>query len=140
MKQYNHGLVALSADPIHNGHIELIKAAKELSKKVYVLVSDNDEKKNNYLFSLKERQNFARRAIEGIDGVEVIESPTNILSDTYLLFNCNALFRGIRDDKDQAYESTQMSYHKLVCPNLNPIYLPFRKEGAISATKCGRNK
>lgn len=134
MKQYNHGLVALSADPIHNGHIELIKAAKELSKKVYVFVSDNDEKKNNYLFSLKDRQNFARRAIKGIDGVEVIESPTNILSDTYLLFDCDALFRGIRDDKDQAYESTQMSYHKLVCPNLNPIYLPFRKEGAISST------
>lgn len=134
MMKYKHGLVALSADPIHNGHVKLIKAAKEQSEKVSVLVANNDEKRNSYLLSLKERQDLASRALKDIPGVEVIESPTEVLADTYLLFGCDALFRGIRDDKDMAYEVSQMNYHRLIYPNLNPVYLPFRKDGGISSS------
>lgn len=131
---FKRGLVALSGDPIHNGHIDLVRESKTRAKEVLVAVANNDEKKNSYLFSLKERTDFARRALNGIDGVKVVNSPTEILSDTYLHFGCDALFRGIRDDKDQVYEETQMGYHKMIYPKLNPVYLSFRGRNTISSS------
>lgn len=125
---YNRGLVALSADPIHYGHLDLIKTAKTCCQRLLVLVANNDEKKNSYLFNQKERTDFVRRLVNGMADVEVIESSTEILSDTYLTFACDALFRGIRDDKDQIYEETQMRYHRMIYPKLNPIYLSFKGE------------
>lgn len=131
---YKRGLVALSADPVHNGHINLVTSAKNYCDKLFVSVANNDEKKYKYLFSMKERTDFVRRALSGMVDVEVIESPTQILSDTYLHYGCDGLFRGIRDDKDQVYEETQMGYHKMICPQLEPVYLSFRKNENISST------
>lgn len=131
---FQRGLVALSADPIHNGHLDLIKEAKSKCQKLLVLISNNDEKKHSYLFSLPERISFARQALAGMTDIEVIESQTEILSDIYLIFGCDALFRGIRDDKDQEYEETQMGYHKMIYPKLNPVYLSFRDKIYLSST------
>lgn len=132
---FKRGLVALSADPIHNGHIDLIREARTQAKEILVAVANNDEKKNSYLFSLKERTDFARQALNGMDGVKVVNFSTEILSDAYLYFGCDVLFRGVRDDKDQAYEETQMGYHKMIYPQLNPVYLSFRgKNATISST------
>lgn len=125
---YKRGLVALSADPVHYGHLDLIKTAKTCCQHLLVLVANNDEKRNSYLFNQKERTDFVRRLVNGMADVEVIESSTEILSDTYLTFACDALFRGIRDDKDQIYEETQMRYHRMIYPKLNPVYLAFRGE------------
>lgn len=131
---FKRGLIAWSADPIHNGHIDLAIEAKKNCEKLLVNVSNNDDKKGSYLFSLSDRVEFVRRALKGIDGVEVIQSPTEILVDTYLHFGCDALFRGIRDEKDQAYEETQMGYHKMIYPKLNPVYLDFRGKSNVSST------
>jgi pantetheine-phosphate adenylyltransferase len=125
---YERGLVALSADPVHYGHLDLIQMAKSGCKHLLVLVANNDEKRNSYLFTKNERINFVRRLLHGMADVEVIESSTEILSDTYLNFGCDALFRGIRDEKDRVYEETQMKYHKMIYPKLNAIPLKFGGE------------
>ncbi len=125
---YKRGLVALSADPVHYGHLDLIQIAKLECKHLLVLVANNDEKRNSYLFAKNERINFVRKLLHGMADVEVIESSTEILSDTYLNFGCDVLFRGIRDQKDQVYEETQMKYHKMIYPKLNPIFLKFSGE------------
>lgn len=125
---YKRGLVALSADPVHYGHLDLIQMAKLACQRLLVLVANNDEKRNSYLFTKNERTNFVKRLLRGITDVEVIESSTEILSDTYLNFGCDALFRGIRDEKDRVYEDTQMRYHRMIYPKLNPISLKFSSD------------
>ena len=131
---YQRGLVTLSADPIHNGHIQLVKLAKQKCKQLFVLINNNDNKKDSYLFSHDERFKLAKAALSGMPEVSVIQSYSEVLSDIYISLNCDVLFRGIRNDKDQAYEEEQMSYHAMVYNKINPEYLSFRDKSAISSS------
>ncbi len=119
-------LFAGSFDLIHNGHLSILKEISEYSDKVIVAILNNDEKIGKYLFSLKERIEITKRAIVefGLNNVTVLSTePHDLLVDIYLKNNCTILFRGIRNPEDKSYEETQMSYHKLILPDLNVGYI-----------------
>ena len=113
------GLVALSADPITFGHLDLVRKAAKMCEQVIVLVAINDRKRDSYLFSLRERIAMTRRAIteQGLRNVRVIGS-AGLLIDVYLKEGCDALVRGIRNSDDRIYEETQMTLHTIVLPEL----------------------
>ncbi len=134
MERYQNGLVALSADPITFGHLDLIRQAKERCESVVVLIANNDLKNGSYLFSLEERVAIAIQAVaySGIDGVRVIGSG-GLLVDTYLREGCDAVFRGIRNAKDIEYEEEQMRLHTFILPELEGriVFLESREEYRI---------
>lgn len=114
---YKTGLFALSGDPIHLGHIEVVRIAKQKCDKLYVLISDNDEKAGKYLFSLGERVAMARQAFSSFEGVEVIFPKGNkVLTDIYIRYGCDVIFRGLRNDADARYEEATMKVHKTIHP------------------------
>lgn len=131
MESYRCGLVALSADPITFGHMDLIARVKERCASVVVLIADNDMKRGEYLFSLPERVHIATRAVaqSGLSDIRVIGSG-GLLVDTYLREGCDVLFRGIRDHEDERYESRQMQLHTLILPDLvgHIVFLESREE------------
>lgn len=131
MSEYKRGLVAMSADPIHYGHLDLIRKAAVRCDKLFLLVSDNDAKKGSYVFGLSGRMDMARRLVENISNVEVIHPPTQVLADTYLRYNCDVLFRGIRNAVDYEYEKTQMAYHTLIYPHFNVEFIEAQGENRI---------
>lgn len=128
-KKYNRGLVALSADPITYGHLDLVAKALEVCDEVVVLIADNDQKKGSYLFSLSEREVIAKKALalQGLDNVKVIAS-NGLLVDVYLREDCDAVFRGIRDETDLRFETSMMWMHTQILPGLNVEYVSARKD------------
>ncbi len=119
-------LFALSGDPITNGHLEIITKASQRSDKTLVAILNNEQKAGKYLFSLKEREEMATRAIQelGLKNVTVISTnQKTLLVDLYLKHNCSILFRGIRNEVDKRYEEEQMALNKLILPSLQVGYL-----------------
>lgn len=113
---YRRGLYALSADPVHMGHLDIIRQASELCETLVVYVTNNDEKQGSYLFSRGTRRRLVKGALQGwLPRTEVITEDT-ILTDLFLEQGCDVLFRGIRSPADEAYELKQLAYHDLVLP------------------------
>ncbi len=134
MERYRNGLVALSADPITFGHLDLISQALDRCESVVVLIANNDLKLGSYLFSLSERVAIAELAIRmaGFDRVRVIGS-SSLLVDTYLREGCDVVFRGIRNADDLRYEKEQMMYHAYILPDLSDriVYIEAHEEYRI---------
>ena len=114
---FRKGLFPLSADPITNGHLDIIRQAAAQCDVLIVLVCDNDGKE--HLFSLQERTEMTMRAVRNarIDRVAVVGSRRSLLPDFYLRESCDALFRGIRSPEDTAAEDRQIELHRIVLPD-----------------------
>lgn len=63
-KQNVDCLFPASFNPIHNGHINIIKLAALFYRKVYVVVAENENK--NYRVFLKQRYDITKRVIENL--------------------------------------------------------------------------
>lgn len=113
------GLVALSADPVTNGHLDLIARAAEKCRELVVLVAENERKKATYTYTLAERTAMTERAVTdaGITNARFIGS-SGLLVDVYLREGCDRLFRGVRDDKDLDYEEEQAELNAMILPAL----------------------
>ena len=131
MNKYRRGMVALSADPITLGHLDLVSRALDECEALVVLIANNDLKQRSYLFSLEERVMMTERAIAemGMENVLVIGS-SGLLVDAYLREDCDAIFRGIRNETDRLYETEQMALHALIVPIIaeSVRYLEAREE------------
>ena len=55
MALYRRGLFALSADPVHKGHIHIIQKAADLCDELIVYVTDSHTKKYTFLRDIRER-------------------------------------------------------------------------------------
>jgi pantetheine-phosphate adenylyltransferase len=108
-------MVALSGDPVTFGHLDIIRQAKALCREVVVLVADNPEKTRT--FSSKERAVMVERAIReaGIGGVRTVGWP-GLLVDAWMREDCDALFRGVRNGGDRAYEQVQAYWNAFIHP------------------------
>lgn len=119
-KIYNVGIVPGSFDPITNGHINIIRRACELCEVVYVAIMINDQKK--YMFSLEERTDIAREVLSGYDGVRVISSD-GMLWELAEKLSADAIIKGVRNDKDRAYELDMARYNAEHAPRAKTLLL-----------------
>lgn len=118
-KRYARGLVALSADPVHFGHLDLLERAAAKCGELVVLVANNDRKLGSYAFTLDERTAMVERAARerGIGNVRVVGS-SGLLVDVYLREGCDCLFRGVRNEKDIDFEEEQAVLNRMILPTL----------------------
>ncbi|MEY4745075.1 MAG: hypothetical protein RL272_1020 [Candidatus Parcubacteria bacterium] len=114
---YRRGLVALSADPVTFGHLDLIRRAAAKCRELVVLVANNDRKLGSYCFPLAERTAMVERAVAdaGIGNVRVLGS-SGLLVDVYLREGCDRLFRGVRNEKDVDFEEEQATLNCMILP------------------------
>lgn len=108
-----------SFDPITLGHLDLIKRASKIAKKVVVVVVDT----NNRL-DVDVRVNLIKEAIKAI-GLENIEVDSN---DDLIVEYCrrhdyHILLRGIRNNNDYQYEQVLEINNKNLFNNLETIYM-----------------
>lgn len=98
-------IYALSADPVHFGHIDIIKrAARDFD--LTVLVANNPSKK--YLFSLDERVTLIQQTVGRlVGGVRVIalEDASMLTADFAYELNIPVIIRGVRSFSDYDMES-----------------------------------
>ena len=91
-----------SFDPLHKGHINILKKALKLFDFVYVVISFNKEKKNQTSFEKRLKQ--AKIKLHNFKNIEVIsnkDKPTALLAKT---LQVNYLIRSARDNSDFNYE------------------------------------
>jgi pantetheine-phosphate adenylyltransferase len=97
-------LVALypgSFDPIHNGHVDLIRRSSQLFDRVIVAVYDTPNKR--LLFSTEERVKLVRESVTQWTNVE-IASYSTLTVDYAVARGARAIIRGLRATSDFDFE------------------------------------
>ena len=108
-------------DPITFGHIDIVRRARKLFRKLFVAVVANPHKKP--LFTVEERVRITNAALseEGINGIEVI-------SYDGLLVNCarangaDAIVRGLRANSDFEYEFQMALTNRDLAPEFESVF------------------
>jgi len=95
-------ICAVSGDPIHNGHIDIVKRTARVFDKVILSLGNNPDKK--YLFNLEERLEMARRALSTIPNVDVVPFE-GLLVDYAYEQGASVIVKGIRNANDFDYEN-----------------------------------
>ena len=116
----NIAIVPGSFDPITNGHLDIIKKAATLFDKVYVAVMINANKE--YMFSLEQREEIARCAVDGISDVEVISSSGWLWELARDLGAC-AIVKGYRNENDLCYEREMATFNEERYPEAKTVLL-----------------
>jgi pantetheine-phosphate adenylyltransferase len=91
-------------DPVHYGHLDIVKRATKLFDKVYIAVAKGRHKQP--LFTLDERIELIREAVKGLNldsKVEVIGFDS-LLVDLMKQLGVNTILRGVRLFTDFEYE------------------------------------
>ena len=95
-----------SFNPIHLGHMDIIKRAVRIFGKVVIIVTDNSSK--HYEVSIEKRMHLVRLAVEAemldsyVDVVHLEEGET--VADFCMTENVDVLVRGVRTGADLPFE------------------------------------
>ncbi len=125
-------LVPGSFDPITLGHLAIIESAARLFDSVTVCVMVNEEKK--YLFSLTERAEMIRQAVAGLPNVQV-DIWSGMLFEYAESHGISAIVKGIRNEKDTAFEILQADFNRDKYPAAQTVLIPAPEGmGEVSST------
>lgn len=119
-------------DPITNGHVDLAARAARMFSRVVVAVAENKSK--TPLFTLEERVDLARRALEGLDNVEVVGFDT-LLVECARNVGAEVILRGLRAVSDFEFEFQLAGMNRQLGPELETMFLtPSEKYAFISSS------
>ena len=95
-KKISHVLVPGTFDPITFGHMDVVRRALRICPRVTVAVAESLGKNGvGTTFTLDERVVLARRALDGMDGVDVMPF-TGLLVDFAREVQADAVVKGLR--------------------------------------------
>lgn len=109
-----------SFDPVTLGHERVVEKALESYDKVIVALGVNENKK--YLFEKGERLEMLNAAFGDKSNVVVTEFD-GLLVDFLKKNKICSNVRGLRDEKDYAYEQNMYEYNKKLFPEIRNVYL-----------------
>lgn len=125
-------VVSGSFDPVTSGHLDIIKRAARVFDRVYAVCFINEEK--SYMFSLEQRRELLKKAVEGLDNVAV-DSFGGWLYEYVKSVDACAIIRGIRDEKDIGYEREMAQFNKEKSGADTMFFLADERFCKISSTK-----
>jgi len=114
------GIYPGSFDPIHKGHIDIIKRATKLVDKLFIAVADSPHK--NPMFNLDERKEMIEQEFSKETGIEVIAF-NNLLVDLADSLNAQILIRGLRAVSDFEYEFQMLGMNRQLNSNIETVFL-----------------
>jgi len=114
-----------SFDPITNGHMDILFRSLELFDKVIMAVAYNIEKKG--LFTVEERKDLIRRAVEGNEHV-IVDSFEGLLVDYVKKVNARFVVRGLRAMSDFEYEFQMASMNRNLNKDMDTIFMMTSKD------------
>lgn len=109
-----------SFDPVSIGHVRIVERAREKYDNVIVALGVNENKK--YTFDKFTRLKMLEAAFENMAGVTVT-SFDGLLVDFLKNNRVTANVRGIRNEKDLAYEENMYAFNKGLFPELKNEYI-----------------
>ena len=120
MTDYRIAICPGSFDPVTLGHIDIIKRASEMYKKVIVVVMNNTAK--HCLFTAEKRVELIKKSINDLSNVEV-ECYSGLLADYAASKNAGVIVKGLRAMSDFEYEFQMALTNKKLNPNAETVFL-----------------
>tara|TARA_B100000963_G_scaffold148267_1_gene129119 strand:- start:92320 stop:92778 length:459 start_codon:yes stop_codon:yes gene_type:complete len=108
-----------SFDPITNGHVDIIKRALPLFKKIVVAVGINSNKK--YMFELEDRISFINDTFKNEKKIEV-KSYDGLTVDFCKKNNIKVILRGLRNPDDFEFEKS-ITHTNRTLSNIETVFL-----------------
>ncbi|MFZ0169512.1 MAG: pantetheine-phosphate adenylyltransferase [Candidatus Dormiibacterota bacterium] len=109
-----------SFDPIHSGHLDVIRRAREIFEKVVVGVLDNDSK--NYLFSVEERAELVRQSLPADTDIQVRHF-SGLAVSFAAVEDAGVIVRGLRAVSDLDSEFQMALMNRRLEPNVHTVFL-----------------
>lgn len=109
-----------SYDPMTLGHLDIVKRAVALYGEAVVAVMNNPEK--NYAFTMQERTRIAELTAGKINGVRVI-ADAGLVVDLFDRLGAEVIVKGVRNDKDRAYEEKMAAWNLEKNPRAKTVFL-----------------
>ncbi len=123
-------------DPITNGHFDVIERALGLFDEVIVAVAVSQDKKP--MFTLDERIEMAKKAVEPLNNVSVVGFD-NLTVELAKTLNATILIRGLRAVSDFEYE-LQLGYlNNSLDDTIETVYLMPKLKHAFISSSIVRN-
>jgi pantetheine-phosphate adenylyltransferase len=120
-KAVRKGIYPGTFDPVTLGHIDLIKRAMGVFDEVIVAVA-HDSAEKEPLFTVKERVQLLRQAVDGWEGVTV-EDFEGLVVDYARSKGASAMIRGIRMLSDFEYEFQMALTNRKLADDIETIFL-----------------
>ncbi len=105
-------------DPVTNGHLDVLKQALTVFDRVVVAVATNIEKRP--MFSVEDRVDLFRQAVDGLTGVEVMSSD-GLTVDLAGRLGAHAIVRGVRSAGDLETESQMALMNRRLAPSVTTV-------------------
>lgn len=131
-------ILPISADPLTNGHLDLITRGMKIAEPLIIAVLNNNNKST--MFDLREREVMIKEVLQQIphlcqalkkNHIKVLSYP-GLLTDLAVALETNCIIRGVRNDKDWHHEETlKKAYQNQLWNNEQPlkfIYLRANKK------------
>lgn len=125
-----------SFDPVTNGHLDIIRRARDIFGALTVLIIPNGTK--NPLFSLEERCALLEEITAQEPGVTVSVAPGGLLADYMKTHGYGVIVRGLRGPQDVEHELTNAYYNKAFLPGAETVFLPARPEWTFVSSTAVR--
>ncbi len=114
-----------SFDPLHMGHVDIVRRAVRLFPKVLVAVLENTEKKP--LFPTPERVELIRQTFAELPQVAVT-CFSGLLVDFMRATGARVVLRGMRVVSDFEYEFQMALMNRRLCPEVETVFLTPQEE------------
>ncbi|BCW93010.1 MAG: pantetheine-phosphate adenylyltransferase [Acidobacteriota bacterium] len=114
-----------SFDPLHMGHVDIVRRAVRLFPQVLVAVLENTEKKP--LFPPAERVELIRQTFSELPQVKVT-SFSGLLVDFMRATGARVVLRGMRVVSDFEYEFQMALMNRRLCPEVETVFLTPQEE------------
>jgi pantetheine-phosphate adenylyltransferase len=111
-----------SYDPVTNGHLDIIERAARVFQRLIVGVVNQPVRKQQTLFTAKERQQFLLQATQKLENVE-IEVFDTLLVDFARKHGATVLVKGLRAISDFEYEFEMNQLNRKLAAEIESVYL-----------------
>jgi pantetheine-phosphate adenylyltransferase len=112
-------------DPVHRGHLDVIRRGSRLYERLVVGVGINPDKAT--LFSLDERVELLKQVLDGTPNVEVL--PFEGLAVKFVRgVGARVMVRGLRTLSDMEYEFTMSLMNGTLDPEIETVFLMAKEE------------
>lgn len=110
-----------SFDPLHQGHIQIIKKALKLFDFLYVIVSFNPDKNNQS--DIQKRFNDVKDKLKDFSNIKVLKNTNRFTAEIANDLNANFIIRSARNINDFNYELELAAGNKKINDNLETILI-----------------
>lgn len=116
-----HAVYPGSFDPLHNGHLDIIRRASKIYDRLTVAVLDNPLKQTQ-LFSIEERLEIVRSTIAAMPNVEA-DHFSGLLADYMRLRGASVIVKGLRAISDFEQELQMAHLNRQLNPNAETTFI-----------------